>query len=583
MFDATKFIQEYKAPSIDDEVRETARRIKELIGSSDTAPDYVSIAVASTDQESYAPVVRSIFSEYGIPFQLTQRTALSATPIFQAFEYLLELGLYRLSRRRVRSVLQSPYFSLAVADPQTLITVLHREHLPQGAADWHSDLRELAEDLDTQLSLEFEDELERRKIERSRDELLGAARDILAIEQLIERLQLGRTPKEFVQQINDLLKELGMLEHILSEANAMLRSGELETETRSYTALMNMLDELLTITDTLGLAQKKLGIGFYLERIRTVATRTRVAGRAEPGSSVLVTSLDQLFGNEYEHLFLLGFRDGLFPLAYRKSLFTPTEHSKTHDAHLIEQRYFFYQTLCTLRGKLFIGWHNGASDGSRIYNRSTALDALRRTVSLSEAKTDERSLFSPNEFYKASAQKINWSSVSEVSSLTEKGESAGMNADTLVRLKNVQPSLIEMEHTRRDKSESVYSGVMQPDELSDEERRWLDAYRDNVYSITQLETYAACGFKYFCKYVLGINANEGEAEDGLDASEQGSILHNALYKLLERFKERGLDIRSMGDSALLASREIMSEIYPESELARMHPFARLDRTRLLES
>lgn len=586
-FDAKTMIAEHRAISIEAEVRFVARQVKLLL-SAEMAPEMKQIAIASTDQALYAPLVRSVFAEYGIPVQLTHRSMLAQLPIYHAFEYLLSLALFGLSRRRVRSVVESPYFTIHDAhgepiDRHSLLAVMTRHHLPQGAAEWSSEIEELIADVEYRLTMIFEDEFERRTLEDDLSELRRSLPPVRRLEAFIVAGRRQRTPSEFVRFVRETLHELDLAGSVVRTADLMLGAGVLEEQTRALAALESLLDELESLCATLGLANTPLELGFYLERLRTASTRARSAERAEPGSAVIVTSFDQLYGNEYDHVFLMGLREGLFPRAYRRALFAPKEHSKTHDVHLVEQRFEYYQTLATFRTHLTLSWHTGTEEGTRAYNRSLALDALRRIVLCDEVVDTNTTVLSRPEFYRLAATAVASGSPEQLDVLLAVATDAGLDQSTARTLRTSERAVVGAEQMRRHDAANVFSGVLPKSDFDKEERDRLDIYRDHVYSITQLETYAACGFKYFCRYVLGLSKTQTEIEDGLDSLEKGTIVHTSLFRLLERLRERGLNIRTMGAAALVSAREVIDELYPETSLERMHPFARLDHGQLLGS
>ncbi len=583
-FDAGDFVIVHKAPVIEDEVRFVARTLKQLIRDN---PDieYSRIGVASSDQDRYAPLILSIFREYGIPFQLTHRTSLDHSSFFASIDNLLELGQYKLSRKRIRSLLESPYMTIRATtneliDKGTLLRVLNRFSFPQGAKEWHGMMDELAADLRLQLQSATGDDLERQRAEQILNDLIIAREDMIVIEKLISTLSSARTPSAFVEHIRGLIGTLGVVSLILSGADTMLQADELEMDTRSYRAFIELSNELLTMCRTLGFADEKLPLSFYLERIRSAASKLRYTVRPEPSAAITVTSFDQTIGSEFDHLFLLGLRDGLFPSSYQPALFTPSAYSQTHDAHLIESRFLFYQTLCTTIGKLYLSHHSGTQDGSRAYHPSVFLEALDEIVTVSSSEIATPTIFSPGELYRSVARSLDWASDADVDALATTIESAGMQLSSVERLKNIEPALIAMEQVRRTSSTSIFSGVLRSGFLTDKEQARLEAYRETVFSVSQLETYAACGFKYFCRYILGINAPDTEPNEGLDSSEQGSMLHNSLYHILERFRVSGMNIRTMGDEAIPIANGIISELYPSSNTSSLDPFIQLDRERL---
>lgn len=55
-----------------------------------------------------------------------------------------------------------------------------------------------------------------------------------------------------------------------------------------------------------------------------------------------------------------------------------------------------------------------------------------------------------------------------------------------------------------------------------------------VYSATELEAYAACPFRHFVQFVLGVRPRDDLGSSGLDARRQGMLVHEALERIYAR-------------------------------------------------
>jgi RecB family exonuclease len=86
-------------------------------------------------------------------------------------------------------------------------------------------------------------------------------------------------------------------------------------------------------------------------------------------------------------------------------------------------------------------------------------------------------------------------------------------------------------------------------------------------SATSLEDYAACGFRYFCKSVLGIRAvSEPEEQDTMDAATRGTVVHRVLQRFFGEQLARGrpASFEPWTDADRVRVRELLAE-----ELAAM--------------
>ncbi len=103
--------------------------------------------------------------------------------------------------------------------------------------------------------------------------------------------------------------------------------------------------------------------------------------------------------------------------------------------------------------------------------------------------------------------------------------------------------------------ESKYGGVLS-DDLTTELREELSKLKDKQYSVTQLETYAKCPYKYFAERVLHLNTLEEPAEE-MEAFELGSLLHLILYRFYSELAEKNIVLQSADDKTFAKAEKIL--------------------------
>ena len=81
-----------------------------------------------------------------------------------------------------------------------------------------------------------------------------------------------------------------------------------------------------------------------------------------------------------------------------------------------------------------------------------------------------------------------------------------------------------------------YEGQLSSNLLSPASRRALEQRRERTYSVSQLETYGECPFRYFSDRVLNLNPTE-EEETGLTSMEKGSLAHKILFEFYDRRRD----------------------------------------------
>ena len=201
----------------------------------------------------------------------------------------------------------------------------------------------------------------------------------------------------------------------------------------------------------------------------------------------------------------------------------PPKRRGTESDRLREDRFLFYQALTLYRKHLYL--LSPQHDGEVKLAPSAFIDELQRIAEINTATDDDKTLFSTENFLKHYGV-LAWAG-SEVKPVEESAVPSLM-----------LPTLHLVEHNVRvEKSRTVtgelpqYEGDLLPDLLSPASRHALEQRRNRTYSVSQLETYGECPFRYFSNRVLALNITEDE-ETGLTSLEKGNLAHNILFEFL---------------------------------------------------
>ena len=98
--------------------------------------------------------------------------------------------------------------------------------------------------------------------------------------------------------------------------------------------------------------------------------------------------------------------------------------------------------------------------------------------------------------------------------------------------------------------------------------------KDRMLSPSQLETWAACPYRYFLGRVLGVQGAADEEEDEISPLERGSLVH----KVLERFVEECNDSKEWIKAWILEAKERLLDMTEEEFSEAIQKFAETDRT-----
>ena len=67
----------------------------------------------------------------------------------------------------------------------------------------------------------------------------------------------------------------------------------------------------------------------------------------------------------------------------------------------------------------------------------------------------------------------------------------------------------------------------------------LEKMKESQFSITQLETYAVCPYRYFAERVLRLDIFEEPTEE-IEALELGSLIHSILFVFYSKLKKENI-------------------------------------------
>lgn len=577
------------------EIESVARAIKLLVRENPQLEgDLSRIGVALTNDLAYSDLCREVFRRFGIEVNILDRHKLDSAAIFQSILSLLEIARSGLRRREIIRAFSSPYFVLEhnneIIDSTNLLAVMAEYHLTGDDDAWLRMIDSALGDVEQRLeeAERDEEEYEIRDQQLAKQRLLKARRDVEAITIILAPFRSQIRPAEFKQRFGALLSNLQFGRRLLSESSLTLAAGTLELDARAYRSLIKLIEDLDVTFGLLNIQDEELDLGFYLERIRVASFWTRYNPMRSEGA-VQVASLEQMMGQEFDHLFIVGLSDGVFPTAYEPQVFLMRGHQKGELRQLQEERALFYRVATSFRSKLYLTWPKRSTSGKE-QNESPFVTALRDIASLGEIDPKQlgQNILSERDFYRSLGMALQRSTdsataskgiIEEYSGAVTKGgfEPVGKNA-----LTTIGESLVASA-ARSTPADTSYRGMIATERLDDRESSYLESFRSRVWSISQLEQYASCGFSFFSKYILTLSTVQ-EPEEGRDALAQGNLLHDILRDFFtDRRQREQLPIQDLGEedyAQVLADARAVAE-HHIAESVREHPFWRIDTEWLL--
>lgn len=499
-----------------EEITLIAKEIKNLILEKKAAPNRIGVVFNLIGE--YSPLIRDLFNLYGIPFNLTDRIRLNSSQHVLSLLNFLEILENDFYFKNIFRALSSGFPGLRKPDLSNLINTAVNLKIISGLSNWQSSLKEaietFAEENEDSTDIRFN-----RKLN-----YLKALSDIEAINELLSPFSRNLTPHQFNEKLNELIIRLGIPEGIINN-----RSADAEADIRSVVVFLDTVKE---ITDLLALESapgKKYPLEFYLNHLRTAVSAARFNIKEKPGFGVQVTTLNEIRGLEYDYLFIGGLYDGNLPTRYTPEIFFSGNFMKLERQHQLEERYLFYQALCTWKEALYLT--HPCKDERRELVPSNFLQQFSDDFGLIEIneKDFQNYVFSKQEFYELlGTGKLNDDKISEI----DKNEISGIpEALRIDKIRTANPF-----------GESEYTGFV-TENLSEELINKLSEFRDKQFSISQLETYAKCPFKFYAERILNLEVQEEPSEE-FAALEFGSLLHRILYRFYSEISADQIDLKS---------------------------------------
>ncbi len=537
------------------EIEATGRRIKSLLVDEGVPID--EIAVVYRHLRGVAGAVQSVFDEFGIPVRVSESPAVSESAVCTFLLTVLE-ATQTWEREPVLDVLTSPWFRPETA-PSRLSSNAFRllsgtARIVSGYAEWNRRIEHVCGRLDRAEDDEAKAVLEHApnavEAARALPGLLETLRDAAG------KIPAKATPQDFVERIEGVIKACG-IQNALSDAGTAAE----EIRAREQAAL----DALHTLLGRFhaGFAGPEQGARLsrsdFMALFRQALADTPVEIH-KPKSAVLCTDAERVRHLQFDHVFFCGVNEGDVPAPPATSAIYSDDDIRElerlgvalegRDQHADRERLMFQQVLEAAREHLCVSWRTISGED--------------RPVLPSPFVADVAELF-PNERIRCADPEPS-DFVPELSGAMSRRDLANAvfargHAKQKALIGGEQASIqrgVEIE-TRRHQPEpfDAYDGA-----LSDPRRIELLRGRygaGRAFSVSRVETYAQCPFRFFVDYVLDIAELETPAAE-FDARVRGSIMHDVLRAFHAHF--RGKAVSDIPEpEARDALRTILDEVF----------------------
>lgn len=501
-----------------DEIETIARIIKHKVFQNPNL-DLSKICIAIKGINEYSNLVREIFYKYGIPVNVTDRFYLKNSPPVISIIRLLDLLRNDFFYKDLLYVLRSTYFTFDQIDVDNLRETLGLIKITRGKDKILSSIQNRLKYLES-ISL---NEYPQRDFEIKR--LENAYNDFNQIVDLLSKLENNQTPQSFVKNLREIIYSLKIYDNIFNQELSIDEDINVITYSKDVRALNlfeSILEELVYTFEKLQLHKKYFSFNDYFDFITTAVFGSRYNVKERWGYGVLVTSPEEIRGLSFSILFLPGLENGLFPSKYFPLILLDEKYIRTERQKLLEDRYLFYQCLNAFEDELYLSYPRQDEKKEKI--PSDFINELEKICEIKELNSD-----SLNNFIFSISELFEKYSVEQLIELSKD------NRELISRLAKVKEAIQRINYRISNDLEREgkdYCGIITDEQLL----KLLYSKLDKEFSITELETYAQCPFKYFLNYIIQPQVEE-EIEEDIRRNEFGMIIHQILYQFLNKLKQ----------------------------------------------
>ena len=522
------------ASSKEVEIELIAKEIKRLLLNDKVEPEKICIVFNLIG--NYSAIIRDRFNVYGIPFNLTDRFSLSTSPPVKALLGLLEILENDFFFKNIFRAFGGGFMGKMGIDISNLLKTSVKLKIVSGYENWLNRLKAAITELSSpdEQTNSNEDKIQSYKT---------AIADLEKINSHTKSFAAKLTAGEFQDNILSLIYKLDFPVNLLKAPSEVVANDAI-----AFNSFIKVIDEITNLIKLEYGSQEKFPLHFFLNQLRTTAAFTRYNIPEKPGYGVQITTLNEIRGLSFDYLFIGGLNDGDLPTRFTPEIFFSGSFAREEFRHQVEQRYLFYQALCTWKKKLYLSYPQ--TDGKRDLVQSSFLQDFN---SLFDTKRITKDDFNNEIYSKEELLELLGRLTSEQRKEFELPEGVNIDIDGISRAIEIDKKRIEEPF-----GESEFSGFVSKN-ISDELKNKLSQISEGEFSATQLENYAKCPYKYFVENVLRLETIAEPVEE-LEAFEYGSLIHSILYEFYTKLKEKGIVLSNCSNEEFKSAEILLFKI-----------------------
>ena len=527
----------------EEEIDLIAKEVKSIITKEKVEPHRVCIAFNLI--QDYSPKVRDKFVTYGIPINLTDRLSLDNSLPVSAIINFLEILDSDFYYKNIFRALSSGFINIGKIDLSNLMKVASSLKIVVGYENWKNVISDAIMNLKYSDDSPEEYEFKKRRYEK-------ALTDIKTLYKHLHPFTSKFTISEFLANLEKFTYDTKLFFKLLEDSN-----GREEEYIKGVSTFFETITEVFNLLSKQYGDNAKFPLKFYLEQIRTACGWARFNVKEKSDYGVLITTVEEIRGLNFSHLFLAGLCDGDFPTRYSPEIFFSGSYQKKEMIHQTEERYRFYQALCSWSKKLYL-----------VHPLGQAGRELVESIFLK----DFASVFEVTQFNKSIHQNVIFSRedlLKHVGQNSSDKTAENVSAEADINFEMISNAIsvdkFRMSNPTAQSPYAGYLGVEQDNETAANDSSVVEKINERMpsqFSISQLESYALCPFKYFIERIMRLETFEEPVEE-IEALEMGSLLHAILFKFYIELRNKKIELTDADKNQLKEAEEILFQIAEE--------------------
>ena len=485
-------VQLYCFTKEDQELRYALTQVKQLLKSG-VAPEQILITVRDLKQFTG---LRLIADEYGVPINLPQTSSLAVQPLTEMLLLLLRAVVDNHDGAEAYiMLLTAPLARVLLQIDGEAINQLRQENYFKCRSSVQEKIRE--EGLLDHVIQQIDTFLQNTA---TKADIVSYGKQLLAF---LEQLQLEKTLGFLYQQGKLELKGMGLV----------LQNKRL---------LIQTIQQLMEDYASCGMDAKPLTLLEWQQLVVEAAQEANLVIQRGRSDGVLLTEVTNVQGLDYDYVFVLGLREGVFPKVNNENwIYNDKERKELQGAGLelpntslayAEDAGFFGATIGCARKQLVLSYYQDDQAGASSYVGSVQrlfIDAKPRMNSEGEAEEQE--------------QQVAMNPVKASASAEELSQASRPINDAWLREHWGEPTLEAAAADYRRRDSMQYNGMLGDSDLQKQVAKNVGT----SFSASALELYAACPFQYLGQRVWR-QQEFAVKDDELTPQDEGDLLHQVL-------------------------------------------------------